>query len=143
MRHFETTNEIIGILVLVLTGICALGPPFLLSHLLDRVRTLVLAVFIAVLFGVSIGYAGAWCDAYDESRGNYHANHFYQVFSLLALPASLLAEAQSGHGDWQATEGWSFRHRIAFYSALFWLVFSLLLAYLIRAFRRWRVERSR
>ena len=134
MRHSETTNEVIGILVLLLTGICALGFPLVLSSLLGRSRTVALAALIAVIFGLGVGYAGAWFDAYDQSRGDYHFNHFHNVFSLLALPASLLAEGQSGHGDWGAAEGWDYRHHIAIGSAVLWLIFSLLLGFVFRAF---------
>ena len=140
MRHSETTNEIIGILLLLLTGVCALGFPFLLSRLFHRPRLLPLAALIAAGFGIGVGYAGAWFRAYDESRGDFHFNHFYQVFSLLALPASLVAEGQSGHGDWQIGEGWYYRHQIAICSAVFWLVFALFTGYLFHAFRRWRSQ---
>ena len=135
MRHSEATNEVIGVLMLLLTGICALAFPFVLSSLLGRFRTIALAAVIALIFGLGVGYAGAWFDAYDQSRGDYHFNHFYDVFSLLALPASLLAEAQSGHGDWGAAESWVYRHSIAANSAVLWLVFSLLLGFIFRALR--------
>ena len=140
MHRSETINEFIGILVLILTGICALGLPFALSGLLGRFRTAALAAFIAVVCGLSIGYAGAWFDAYDQSRGDYHLNHFHDVFSLLALPASLLAEAQSGRGDWGAAEGWDYRHHIAIGSATLSLIFSLLLGSIFRALRSWRAQ---
>jgi hypothetical protein len=100
-----------------------------------------LAAVIAVIFGLGVGYAGAWFDAHDQSRGDYHFNHFHNVFSLLALPASLLAEAQSGDGDWGAAAGWDYRHHIAIGSAVLWLIFSLLLGFMFRAFRSWFTQR--
>lgn len=138
MRHSEAINEVIGILVLLITGACVLGFPFVLSGLIGRFRTVALAAIIALTFGLAVGYAGAWFDRLNELRGDYHFNHFHDVFSLLALPASILAETQSGQGDWGVAEGWDYRHSIAANSAVLWLVFTLVTGHLFHAFRRRR-----